>query len=297
MECGRRRPRCNFRMDVLCSAGLNLMRQLAACDDVRAASIISLLPITITRSYTVRLQISSQWLGALPILLILGGCAGAKVGNRHEIAASGLSKPQQVLIHNFAVSPEDIKQNSGLFARLSRNFGNSSQTEEKIEEGREVADALATELTLKIRGWGLNAIRADQTMPLTQGAILVTGHFVNIDEGNRLRRTVIGFGAGQSAIDSRVRVLAPSSSGYAELIAFDAHADSGEMPGAVVMGPAGAAAGVGTAAVVATNAALGAAKNYRSAAAQQAKTMADSIAGELAKYFARQGWISPNQAK
>lgn len=244
-----------------------------------------------------RLQSSCQRLCALLVCLILGGCAGANVKNRNELAASGLPKPQQVLIYNFAVSPEDVKQNSGLFASLSRNFGGSDQTAEEIQVGREVADALAGELALKIQGWGLNAMRGDQNTPLSQGAILVTGRFVNIDEGNRLRRTVIGLGLGQSAIDANVSVLAPSNSGYAELIQLDAHADSGEMPGAAVMGPAGAVAGAGTAAVVATNAALGAAKNYRSAAAQQAKTMAESIAGELAKYFAQQGWISPDLAK
>ncbi len=236
-------------------------------------------------------------IGVLMIFLGLIGCAGSKVKNTNEIAYSGLPKPRQVLIYNFAVNPGDVKQNSALFARLARNFEHADQTAEELKIGREVADALATELTVKIQGWGLNAVRADQNMPLTPGSILVTGHFVDIDEGNRLKRTVIGFGMGQSTIDANVSVMAPSPSGYEQLIGFDAHADSGEMPGAAVMGPAGAAAGAGTAAVVATNAAMGATKNYRSSSAQQAKGMADSVAKELAKYFAQQGWIAPDLAK
>jgi len=102
---------------------------------------------------------------------------------------------------------------------------------------------------------------------------------------------------GKSYLDSKVHVLAPSPSGYTELIAFDAHADSGEMPGAAVMGPAGAATGAGTAAVIATNAAAGGVKSYRSASTQEAKRMADKIAAQLARYFARQGWIDPSQAR
>lgn len=235
-------------------------------------------------------------IGALAILLALGGCAGSKVKDAHEIAMSGLARPQQVLIYNFAVSPGEIKQNAGLLARLG-NQSPTQQTAEALQIGREVADALATELTVKIQGWGLNALRSDPGMPLPPGSVLVTGHFVNIDEGNRLKRMVIGLGAGQSSIDAQVSVMAPGAAGFEELIGFNAHADSGSMPGAAVMGPAGAAAGAGTAAVVASNAAIGAAKNYRSSSAQQAKGMADAIAKELGRYFVEQGWIPPDAAK
>jgi len=78
---------------------------------------------------------------------------------------------------------------------------------------------------------------------------------------------------------------------------FEAHADSGNMPGAAVMGPAGAAAGAGTAAVLATNAAIGGVKSYKSASAQQAKKIADKISEQLTQYFVRQGWISPDMAQ
>jgi hypothetical protein len=93
---------------------------------------------------------------------------------------------------------------------------------------------------------------------------------------------------GQSSLDSDVQVLAPSPSGLRELVSFEAHADSGDMPGAAVMG---AAAGAGAAAVVATNAVIGGVKSYRSSAAQQAKKIADKITGQLSDYFARQGGI------
>jgi hypothetical protein len=231
------------------------------------------------------------------LLLLLGGCAKSTVQTRAEVANSGLPKPQRVLVYNFAVSADDVKQNSGLFARLAREVEGGNQTAEQLQIGREVADALATELTTQIQALGLNALRATANMPVTADSILITGHFLDINEGNRLRRTVIGLGAGQSSIDSAVSVLAPAHSGHRELISFNAHADSGHMPGAAVLGPAGAAAGAGTAAVVAGNVAMGAGKNYRSAATQQAKEIADKIVAELSRYFARQGWISPNLAK
>lgn len=243
-----------------------------------------------------RITKSFKWL-AVSTFLLLAGCAQTNVQMSNEIASSGLSRPQQVLIYNFAVSPADIQQNSSIFARINRNMGNSDQTAEQIQLGREVADALATELTQKIAAMGLNPVRAIDNMPVSQGSILITGHFVNIDEGNRLRRNVIGLGLGQSSVDTEVRLLAPGPSGYQELITFEAHADSGEMPGAAVMGPAGAAAGAGTAAVIATNTVMSGVKSYKSSSAQQAKKIADEISAHLAKYFAQQGWINPGQAQ
>jgi len=229
--------------------------------------------------------------------LLIAGCASTAVQETYEVANTGMPTPNPVLIYNFAVSPEDVQQNSSIFAKIQRNIENNSQTAEEVQLGREVADAMATELTQKIANLGLNPIRADQSLRVTPGSILITGYFVDIDEGNRLQRNAIGLGMGKSSLDSKVRVLAPSPSGYQELISFDAHTDSGDMPGAAVMGPAGAAAGAGAAAVIATNAVAGGIKSYKSASAEQAKKMAEKIAAQLAQYFAQQGWIDPGLAQ
>ncbi len=235
-----------------------------------------------------------HWPVACMILLMLAGCAGTKVRTTQEIAASGLPKPERVLVYNFSYDPAVIKLNSSLIAKMQRS--GDDQTADKMAVGREVADALATELTTDIAKLGLNPLRADENMPLTQGSILITGRFTNIDEGNRARRNVVGLGMGKSSVDCDVQVMAPGPSGYENLIGFNAHGDSGEMPGAAVMGPAGVAAGAGAAAVVGANVAMGGLKSYRSASAQQAKKIADKITDQLAKYFAQQGWISPDLA-
>ncbi|MDD5462368.1 MAG: DUF4410 domain-containing protein [Methylococcales bacterium] len=242
-----------------------------------------------------RLKYSLRLSGTGLFFLLVAGCASTHVQDTYELANTGMPTPNPVLIYNFAVNPEDVQQNSSIFAKIERNIANNDQTAEEIQVGREVTDAMATELTQKIANLGLYPIRADESLQAPPGSILITGYFVDIDEGNRLRRNVIGLGMGKSSLDSKVRVLAHSSSGYRELTAFDAHADSGDMPGAAVLGPA--AAGAGTAAVIGTSAAMGGVKSYKSASAQQAIKMADKIAAQLAKYFARQGWINPELAQ
>lgn len=233
---------------------------------------------------------------ALMAAFLFAGCAETTVQKRNDLAA-GLPKPGQIHVYDFALNPAEIHENSGPLARLMRGSSAAEQTAEQMEIGREVADTLASELTSGLRALGLNAVRAGRGMPATADTILITGAFLNIDEGNKARRTLIGFGLGQSSLDTKVSVLAPSGTEYRELTDFDVHTDSGSMPGAAVMGPAGAAAGAGTAAVVATNVAMGAVKNYRSAAARQAKQQAEKIVAELSRYFAEQGWISPELVK
>jgi hypothetical protein len=63
------------------------------------------------------------------------------------------------------------------------------------------------------------------------------------------------------------------------------------------MGPAGAATGANTGALVTTSVGISGVKSYKSASAQLAKGMADSIAAELKTYFAQQGWITSVLAK
>lgn len=240
---------------------------------------------------------SCRFLLILVLALLAAACAKSNVRTTQEVAYTGLPRPDRVMVYNFAVSPSEVKTNSSFFAKIGRAVSDSNQTAEEIELGREVADALTTELVEKISNFGLNAIRADSLNTITGNAVLVTGNFIKIDEGNRLRRNAIGFGMGQASIDAEVSVMAPGRSGLEQIIGFEAHADSGNMPGAAVLGPAGAAAGAGTAAVVTTNAVATGVKSYRSDSAQQAKQIADKIAKELAKYFAQQGWIDPSLAE
>jgi len=229
--------------------------------------------------------------------VFLAGCSKPIVKESYVATNSGIPIPDKVLIYDFAVNSGDIKLNSSVIAKIQRNIQDNNQSEDEIQLSHEVADAMATELAQKIADLGLNPIRADKSLPVPPGSILITGSFTNIDEGNRLRRNVVGLGAGKSNLDTNVHVFAPSPSGDRELIAFDAHTDSGQMPGMAVTGPVGAAAGAGTAAAVAANVTLQGAKIYKSALAQQAAKLADEVAATLAKYFAQQGWIKSDVKK
>jgi hypothetical protein len=77
--------------------------------------------------------------------------------------------------------------------------------------------------------------------------LIIDGAFMDISQGNRLQRMVIGLGVGASVIDTQVGLYQYSNGNFMQLLTFTTHADSGEVPGVGITGPAGAAAG-GTAA-------------------------------------------------
>src|SRR5262249_10576808 len=74
------------------------------------------------------------------------------------------------------------------------------------------------------------------------------GQFTDINEGNKLRRLVVGLGMGQSQVDANVQVYQVVNGTKTQIMDFKTHADSGKMPGALIMGAPGAAVG-GTALV------------------------------------------------
>jgi hypothetical protein len=189
------------------------------------------------------------------------------------------------------VDSESIQTSTGLYGKIKAGISDESPEITKQELSREVIGALNKELVEKITALGITAVHAEQNQQPVQNEIIITGKFLKIDEGNVVRRNLIGLGAGQSSLDSKVIVLRATPQGIKEILSFSAHADSGNMPGAAVMGPAGVAAGAGTAVVVGVNVAKGGITTYRSNSANQASALADKISEELQKYFQEQGWI------
>jgi hypothetical protein len=125
-----------------------------------------------------------------------------------------------------------------------------------------------------------------------QNVLVVDGEFTDINQGNRLRRMVIGLGSGQATINAQVQVYQIANGATQQIMNFATEANSGKMPGAALTAPAGAAAG-GTAAAVSlgVNLASGAAKTYTSAMSVMAQRSARQAVAYMSQYFAAQAWI------
>jgi len=243
-----------------------------------------------TMEYSNRTRIGHRALTWLT-LVVLAGCAPTLVDTVQEYSGkSPLPMPDRVLVYDFAVSANDIKLNSAIGARLANLVAGAKENEEQVKVGRAVAKAFSETLVKELNQLGLPVEQASSgTMP-TERTVIIHGQFLTIDEGNRLRRMVIGFGVGGTDLRTKVQVYQGTEAAPLLLQEFEAKAESSKKPG---MGPM---AGVGAAATSAASAAavsggVGVATEFDQTVEGDAKRTAKEVAKPLSRFFAGQGWI------
>jgi hypothetical protein len=228
----------------------------------------------------------------------LVGCAQTTVRPAVERQLAGLPRPERILVFDPAVTPAEGAAQPGLGPSAVDAFRDPPPSAHALEIGREVAAHLATELVASLRQLGLPAERSPRGTLLPTHALLIESQLLDVEEGSRLQRTVIGFGAGQSRVEAQFQVYTLASRGPARLLAFITHADSGKLPGAAVTLGAGAAvAGAVTAAGVAPNALGHGIHAYRAELNAEAGRSAAQAVAYLSEFFAKEGWIAADQVQ
>lgn len=217
------------------------------------------------------------------------GCTRVESG--YEYSGSRLPRPDLIVVHDFAVAPDEVRLAQGLAARLEEMVDAQPRSQQELEVGRQVADALAAHLVSEIRDLGLPAERASGASP-SGDVLAIDGQFVSVDQGNRTRRMVIGFGAGESDVIVNVQLYSETAQDQQLLDEFQVEGDSGYKPGMGPMAGAGAAAGR-LVTVAATSAGLSATSEALSdTVVADADRAAKGIAKQLAVFFAQEGWIA-----
>lgn len=238
--------------------------------------------------------------GLAATTVLVAACAPTRV---RPVSSYGgddpLPRPDRVLVYDFAVSPEQVSLNRGLFARLGREVSSASATEDELRVAREVADGFAAELVKRVQKLGLPAERAAADQVAPPGALAITGQFLSIDEGNRMRRTIIGFGAGESEVKALAQVALQTAHGPLLAEEFEAKAESARTPGVGPMvGPGMAVRGAaGVASTVAVSGGVHALTEHRTEVEADARRIADELGKQLGKFFARHGWIAADASR
>ncbi len=236
-----------------------------------------------SRRYLVRVLILSF------SALFLGACARTVVRPETEMQDFRLRRPQQILVHDFAVTEAEINK------ELNKRSV-TPEEERQRELGQQVAKTLVEELVRGLRALDFDVERKPRGTAAGKDQLLIDGRLLDVDEGNRLGRIVIGFGAGASKLDTEVDVYYGPR--RRKVLDFKTHADSGKLPGAAAtMGAGAAVAGGITAGGLAASAAAGTVKEYHSEIERMAGHSADQAVAYLSEFFAKQGWIRPDQVK
>jgi hypothetical protein len=242
------------------------------------------------------LRAPSRAVGALLLVLAMAGCNPARVEGTRDYSGPALPRPERVLVRDFAITPQDVRLDQGIRARLTRATSDKPLGSQQLQVARDANATLSETLVAKLRQAGIPAERiVGEVRPERGGTAVIEGQIVSVDEGNKTRRTLIGLGAGKSSITADAQLFYREGSGAPRLLeSFESSADSGRAPGAAATMGVGAAAGSSVATTAAASAGMHVVSERRAAAPDDlARKIAEGLAPRIEQYFASQGWISP----
>jgi hypothetical protein len=235
----------------------------------------------------------------LMVLAMAVGCGPTKV-QQEKMTLTQLPRPDLMLVYDFAVSPDEVKLDTGLSAELKQKYEEhkgTSRTAEEIKVGHKVADAVAEELVKKIRSYGLMADRGFGLPQASGKTYLIKGQLLSIDEGNRTERVVVGLGAGRTSVQANVQVYELTPEGKKLVDDMRGTAKSGRKPGMGEMMGVGALAGHLLTSTVISGTLSGASEMTSATVEADGKRLAEDIAKDLGNFFIDQDWIPPDAVK
>ncbi len=219
----------------------------------------------------------------LPLLFTFAWCQEATILAQAPATPQApvhpTEKPVMVCVTDFLLDAQSIQQDSGLLGGhrsgpLGRRQGSEDPQSQAAKLTESLSEALVTELDKK----GIPACRMAPGAELPSLGWRIEGEFLEVDEGNRLKRAAIGFGSGAAEMQVEVRVSELGRPGAEPILVMTPRAsDASKGPGAAVtMNPYAAAAKLVLS---------------KDAAGKEVHKLASAIAAGILKYMHENGLI------
>lgn len=182
--------------------------------------------------------------------LVGPGCQTANVTAEVDHAPPSMAKPAAVYVTDFELGVQTIKHEEGPLGERPGPAGRvgarlSGASADPAARAQALVDLMANSLVKELAKAGFAARRLPPGAQVPAQGWLLRGLFTEVQEGNRLRRAMIGMGQGQTDIQV-VATLDDLAQGTPKpLYEIATDANSGSAPGGaptLVLGPYGAAA-------------------------------------------------------
>ena len=89
---------------------------------------------------------------------------------------------------------------------MGRLFRGLKPSEDPTAKAQELTILLSNTIVAELNDAAIRAIRLEPGALTPQDGLLVGGEFLELDEGNRMRRAMVGFGAGSEEVKVQVEV-------------------------------------------------------------------------------------------
>ncbi len=178
------------------------------------------------------------------------GCKHSSVAPQTTNVAWVNGKAPVIYVADFEHSAESVQHETGMLSGRPGPVGRvgerlSGNSEDPTVLAQHIVDLMADSLVKQLKKAGCSASRVRPGSGMPADGWLLRGVFVEIQEGNRMRRAMIGFGQGATELQVLSRVDDLSQGQPKSLYEIAAEAKSSSKPGAaptLVLGPYGAAA-------------------------------------------------------
>ena len=146
-----------------------------------------------------------------------------------------------VYVTDFELDAADVKPDEnrvdrarGLLQGLRPLRGSQSESNDPQAHAQHIVSALSAQLMSDLTKAGFDARHVNADDPPPAQGWLVRGVFLSVDEGNRVKRAVVGFGAGQNTIEVAVAIDNVAANAPAPLYQTIEGQSSEHKPGAAV---------------------------------------------------------------
>ncbi len=167
--------------------------------------------------------------------------ASSVSGTASKPATSGAllaAQPRPIIVQDFAFDVAQSPTDQGVMAsgegRARRVSGSRHPEEKPAEKATRLASLLSETIAKGLTDLKIPATRAPRESALPADGFVVGGEFLEIDEGNRRKRAVVGFGAGSTEVLVQVAVYDLAQSREQPILVYGTGSGSKPMPGAVV---------------------------------------------------------------
>jgi hypothetical protein len=201
-------------------------------------------------------------------VLALSGCASISVQPGTAVATG--QKPEKVYVEAFSTDTGE--------------FNVDREASELAEFKTDLQKMMVTGITVDLSKRLIPAVAADKTsFARREKAWLIRGQFVKVNQGSRLLRGAIGFGAGGTKLETRVQVYDLSTGDQNPFLTFATTGGSNAEPGALPS--------LATDPLTLVIEAAGGAGNVAHGVSEDTTRTAREITAELSDYMYRSRWI------
>lgn len=173
---------------------------------------------------------------------VLATCLSAVVPLSVAADSAPVAAPAPIVyVSDFDLDVANVTPDSGPGQRVRRlrgllpgGPGPLGQDKNPQEHATHIVNEMADALTDDLKKGGVDARRVMPGQPLPSVGWQVRGVFLSVDEGNRLRRAMVGFGAGQNDIQVAVSCDSLGAADLPPLYQTVEEAGGKNMPGAAI---------------------------------------------------------------